>query len=102
MHSIRVKVINIKLGLAAIESDKVIRKKLRTCLRNKGNSRDPFESSNPFGSRDPFNNVYINMQNIAVPDDVLEVIKELSDKYRDLEISDLDYLNGYDTYDYFD
>ena len=108
LHSIRVKVINIKLGLAATERDKVIRKRLRTHLKDKGNNRDPFESSNPFGSRDPFqsrypfNNVYINMQNIAVPDDVLEVIKELSDKYRDLEISDLDYLNGYDTYDYFD
>lgn len=102
LHSIRVKVINIKLSLAATESDKVIRKKLRTCLKNKGNSRDPFESSNPFQSRYPFNNVYINMQNIAVPDDVLEVIKELSDKYRDLEISDLDYLNGYQGYDYFD
>lgn len=102
LHSIRVKVINIKLGLAAIESDKVIRKKLRTCLRDKRNSRDPFESSNPFGSRDPFNNVYINMQYIAVPDDVLEVIKELSYKYRDLEISDLDYLIGYNGYDYFD
>ena len=42
------------------------------------------------------------MQNIAVPDDVLEVIKELSYKYRDLEINDLDILNGFDTYDYFD
>lgn len=102
LHSIRVKVINIKLSLAAIESDKVIRKKLRTCLRDKRNSRDPFESSNPFGSRYPFNNVYINIQNIAVPDDVLEVIKELSYKYRDLEISDLDILNGYNGYDYFD
>lgn len=107
LHSIRVKVINIKLSLAATESDKVIRKKLRTCLKNclgdrLGNNRDPFQSSNPFGSRDPFNNVYINMQNIAVPDDVLEVIKDLSYKYRDLEIYDLDYLNGYDTYDYFD
>ena len=107
LHSIRVKVINIKLSLAATESDKVIRKKLRTCLKNclgdrLGNSRDPFESSNPFGSRDPFNQASINMQNIAVPDDVLEVIKELSYKYRDLEISDLDYLNGYNGYDYFD
>lgn len=42
------------------------------------------------------------MQNIAVPDDVLEVIKELSYKYRDLEINDLDILNGYNGYDYFD
>lgn len=42
------------------------------------------------------------MQNIAVPDDVLEVIKDLSYKYRDLEISDLDILNGYQGYDYFD
>lgn len=42
------------------------------------------------------------MQNIAVPDDVLEVIKELSYKYRDLEINDLDYLIGYNGYDYFD
>ena len=58
-----------------------------------GNNRDPFESSNPFGSRDPFNQASINMQNIAVPDDVLEVIKDLSYKYRDLEINDLDYLN---------
>lgn len=36
------------------------------------------------------------MLDIAVPDDVLEVIKELSNKYRDLEINDYSSITGSD------
>lgn len=91
LHSIRVKVVNIRLSLAALESNTDTRKKLRTCLRDRlGNKRDPFEN------RDPFNRADINMLDIAVPDEVLEVIKELSNKYRDLEINDYLSITGSD------
>lgn len=121
LHSIRVKIACIKLSLDALimhdkrENDNSLQKKVIDLLsgRNRKNKYNG-DSGDPFENRDPFNQRDIILTNIAVPDDILEILKTLSNKYRALEVSnyssdpsidrpaepdDFDKLNGFGGYD---
>lgn len=124
LHTIRVKIACIKLSLNALimhdkrENDNSIKKKVIDLLsgRNRKNKYNR-DSEDPFENRDPFNQRYIILTNIAVPNDIFEILKTLSNKYRALEVSDyssdpsigrpaepddFDKLNGFGGYDFIE
>ena len=97
------------------ENDNSLQKKVIDLLsgRNRKNKYNG-DSGDPFENRDPFNQRDIILTNIAVPDDIFEILKTLSNKYRALEVSnyssdpsigrpaesdDFDKLNGFGYYD---
>ena len=99
------------------ENNNSLQKKVIDLLsgRNRKNKYNR-DSGDPFENRDPFNQRDIILTNIAVPDDIFEILKTLSNKYRALEVSnyssdpsigrpaepdDFDKLNGFG-YDYIE
>ena len=97
------------------EKDNSLQKKIIDLLS--GRNINNKNNRNPFNNRDPFNQSDIFLTNIAVPDNVFETLKTLSNKYRVLEVidyssdpsigrpaepDDFDSLNGFGGYDYYD